>query len=263
MNLPPDFSLLGHTALVSGAGSPSGIGFAGATLLGQLGARLVVTSTTDRIDDRVTELRALGIDAHGFVARLESEAGVNSLQRALRRSELVPDILVNNAGMITVDDSELATGDITISLTEWNSAFAMNLTTAFLLTKAIVPIMRAAGWGRIINVSSLTGPIMAVQNDLAYATAKAGMVGFTRSLAVDEARHGITANAVAPGWISTGSQTEAERAEGGLVPLGRNGQAHEVASVIAWLASPGASYVTGQLSAVDGGNSIAEQRLIA
>ena len=120
--------------------------------------------------------------------------------------------------------------------------------------------MRDAGWGRIVNVSSVTGPVMASRADVSYASAKAGMVGMTRALAVDEAAHGITANAVAPGWIATMSQLPDEAAAGRRVPLGRSGTPEEVASAIVWLASVGASYVTGQVIVIDGGNSVAEER---
>jgi 3-oxoacyl-[acyl-carrier protein] reductase len=101
---------------------------------------------------------------------------------------------------------------------------------------------------------------MAMRADAAYAAAKAGMVGLTRATAIDAAAHGITVNAVAPGWIATGSQTPEEHDEGRVTPIGRSATPGEVASAIAWLASPGASYITGQSLVVDGGNSIAEQR---
>jgi 3-oxoacyl-[acyl-carrier protein] reductase len=247
-------------ALITGAGSPGGIGFAAARQLGLAGTRVVLTSTTDRIHSRVDELTALGIEASGHVTRLDTEAEVEALFDALRAAGTVPSILVNNAGMVTVGDAEMDAGDILTSVDAWNRSLTSNLTTAFLVSRAAVPAMRDAGWGRIVNVSSLTGHVMAARADVAYAAAKAGMVGLTRALAVDEAPHGITVNAVAPGWIATLSQLPEETAAGDRVPLGRSGTPDEVASAIVWLASSGASYITGQVIVIDGGNSISEER---
>ncbi len=259
--IPSRFDLRGTTALITGAGSATGIGFASAVALGEMGARVIVTGTTARIHDRVAELEASGIDATGLVLRLDTEAGSEALARGLENLAAQPTILVNNAGMVTVDDTEIAQGGIEMSTTEWDRALAINLTTAFHATRAVIPFMRSASWGRVINITSVTGPVMGVRGDLGYAAAKAGMAGLTRALAVDEAVLGITVNAVAPGWIATGSQLPYEAAEGHLVPVGRSGTPSEIASTVAWLASPGASYITGQIIVVDGGNSVGEERI--
>ena len=257
--LPLDLDLSGRTALVTGCGSPSGIGFATARALAQRGARVAMTATTERIEARVAELHDEGLNAVGVVARLETEAAAIAAVRAVVEAVGAPSILVNNAGMVATGE-EMPRGDIGMSVEEWRSAVDVNLTSVFLVTRAVVAGMRDAGWGRIVSVASTTGAVQAARDDLGYATAKAGVLGFTRELAVDEARRSITVNAVAPGWIATGSQLPQEAEEGELVPLGRSGTAEEVSSAIAWLASPGASYVTGQLIVVDGGGSVIEER---
>jgi 3-oxoacyl-[acyl-carrier protein] reductase len=109
-------------------------------------------------------------------------------------------------------------------------------------------------------VSSVSGPVMAMRGEPAYAATKAAMVGLARALAIDCAADGVTVNAVAPGWIETGSQTPHEHAQGLATPMGRSARPEEVAASIGWLASPSASYMTGQCLVVDGGNSIAEER---
>lgn len=260
--LPREFNLAGLTALVTGCGSASGIGFATARLLGELGARVIMTATTDRIEARAGELQAAGIDAVGVIARLESAEFAADLVARLNANELLPDILVNNAGMIAVGE-EWARGDLSMPDADWQQTIDANLSSVFYLTRALVPTMVARGWGRVIVTSSTTGGVGAARDDIAYAAAKAGLVGLTRALAVDTARSGVTVNAVAPGWIATGSQLDSEKIEGTLVPVERSGQAHEVATAMAFLASPGASYITGQLIVVDGGNSIAEERRFA
>ncbi|MFM2412236.1 MAG: hypothetical protein RLZZ587_569 [Actinomycetota bacterium] len=260
--VPDTFDLTGRTALVTGAGSAEGIGFAAARELGLLGAAIVITATTARVDNRVRELEALGIDANGIVARLESPELVDAMVADLGSRKISPDIVVNNAGMIATGD-DWARGDLSMPADHWQATIDANLSSTFYVSRALLPAMIERGWGRIINVASTTGGVGAARDDIAYAAAKAGVVGLTRALAVDSAIHGVTVNAVAPGWIATASQLESEVIEGTLVPAGRSGTPGEVGSVIASLAIPGASYITGQLVVVDGGNAIAEERRFA
>lgn len=222
----------------------------------------MVCATTDRIQQRVTELSALGASAEGFVGDLGDPSAASDLvDRVLARWSRL-DILVHNAGMTSVALPGTESGSVTMSYETWRASMSRNLDSAFLVAHAAVEPMRAQGWGRIVNVTSVTGPFMAMRGEVAYASAKAGLVGLTRALAVDHARDGITVNAVAPGWIATGSQTPHEAREGAATPIGRSGTPDEVASAITWLTSPSASYITGQCLVIDGGNTINEERTL-
>jgi 3-oxoacyl-[acyl-carrier protein] reductase len=269
VTLPSAFDLSGRVALVTGAGAPDGIGMAVATLLGGFGARVAVAATTDRAHERAAELEAVGVGSVGVVADLTDEDQVADAVSTVRRALGAPTVLVNNAGMTSVSapavevsssgGAESGTvGDL--CLVAWHRSLARNLDTAFLATRAVLPGMQEQGWGRVVMVSSVTGPVMAMRGEAAYAAAKAGMLGLARSVAVDHARDGVTANVVAPGWIRTGSQTADEARQGERTPVGRSASPQEVAAVIAFLCSPGASYLTGQCLVVDGGNSVAEER---
>lgn len=260
--LPASLDLSGRSALVTGAGSGSGIGYATARALAELGAAVTLAATTDRIHERVDALRTRGYATHGAVADLTDVAAAERLVQAAYDHWGRLDIVVNNAGMTSVALPGTAeAGDaLALDVDAWRASIARNLDSAYFVSRAAVPLMREAGWGRIVMVASVTGPVMAMRGESAYAAAKAGMVGLARSMAVDFAADGVTVNAVAPGWIATGSQTDHEREQGLRTPMRRSATADEVASAITWLCTPGAAYTTGQCVVVDGGNSIAEER---
>lgn len=246
------------TAIVTGAGSAAGIGFATARLLGLTGLTVILTSTTDRVQQRVDELQAAGIHAVGIAGDLTDPAHADRVAAlALERTGRI-DILVNNAGLAAVTNVVAAATLAHLTDHDWANSIGCNLTTAFTMTRAVLPTMVERGYGRVVNVSSVSGPVCAFPGDGAYHAAKAGLVGLTRSVAIDYAGAGITCNAVAPGWIVTDSTTEDELAAGASCPLGRSGTADEVAHAILMLTARAASYITGQCLVVDGGNSIQE-----
>ena len=242
--------LQGKVALVTGASR--GIGRAIALELAGCGAVVAVNyrAGAEAAEAVVKEIEASGGRAQALQADVSESADIDRLVKATTDALGSLDILVNNAG-ITRDNLLLRMKD-----DEWDAVVDTNLRGAYLLTKAALRPMMRARWGRIITITSVVG-LMGNAGQANYAAAKAGLIGFTKSVAREMASRGITANAVAPGFVETDMSAglnEATR-EGILaaIPLGRWGQPSDIAQVVAFLASDAAAYVTGQTLAVDGG----------
>jgi 3-oxoacyl-[acyl-carrier protein] reductase len=254
------FRLDGRHVLVSGCGSRDGIGFASARFAARLGARVSITSTTERIDERAADLPG----AFAFAADLTDPGQAAAFVAAARAAHGPVDALVNNAGM-TQTGSEGGGGGAFVSLAPESLQRQLDITlkTAFHLTQAVLPEMVERGAGRIVMVSSVTGPLVSAPGSAAYAAAKGALDGLMRTIALEHGCDGITVNSVSPGWIATASSELDELEAGRHTPVGRSGTPDEVAAAVVFLCSAEASYVTGQTLVVDGGNVVQEHHGLA
>ena len=246
--MSPTASLDGQTALVTGASR--GIGRAVALALAEEGAEVVVNyaSSSEAAEAVVTEIQSKGGSAYALKADVADEDSVDELIKTVLKTSGRIDVLVNNAG-ITRDGLLMR-----MKTQDWQAVINLNLTGVFLCTRAVTRPMLKQKSGRIINITSVVG-LMGNAGQANYASAKAGVIGLTRSAAKELASRGITVNAVAPGFIATDMTKELD-VEGILasIPLGCFGTPEQVAGAVRFLSSdPASAYITGQVLQVDGG----------
>ncbi len=244
MTSPEKLPLIGRVALVTGGSR--GIGRAAAAALARAGAdvALIYRSRDAEAEETAALIRGHGRSALTIRADVSSQREVDEAVRAVEEQLGSPSLLVNNAGIIRPQPIDEITEE------DWDEVIAVNLKSAFLVSQRVLPAMRAAGWGRIINISSVAAQLGGVIGPH-YAASKAGMHGLTHSYAALLAKEGITVNTIAPALIATEMVSENPRARADLLPVGRFGEVDEVASVVLMLATN--SFITGQTINVNGG----------
>ena len=244
-------NLKGKVAIVTGAGH--GIGREIALSLARNGAEVVVTDVSDEIFEVEKQIEAVGSKALPIkcdVTELEQAQGVE--EQVVGRYARI-DILVNNAGIYPMKPFLEMTSD------DWNKVLRVNLNGAFHCTKAVLPKMVAQKYGKIVNISSISGPVVAFLNLVHYSASKAAIAGFTKSLALEVAQYGINVNAVAPGPIDVGAMTpdmEMYQQVVKAIPLGRMGLPRDIANLVVFLVSDESNFITGQCIVSDGGYTL-------
>jgi 3-oxoacyl-[acyl-carrier protein] reductase len=245
----------GRTVLVTGASTGIGLGIAQA--FAQAGANVAMAARgVDRLDAAAAALRAAGYKAEAFALDVADQAAVRAVCARIAKTFGGIDILCANAGIYPVTKLDDLTG------AEWDEVMNVNVKGTFFCVQACLPYLRAAGVGRIILTSSITGPVTGISGLSHYGASKAAQLGFMRTAAMELAKDGITVNAVLPGLI----ETEALAALGdayvnsaiSLIPVGRIGQVRDIAGAAMFFAAPETGFITGQGLIIDGGQTLPE-----
>jgi len=245
--------------IVTGVAEAEGIGFGIAKVFAREGATVVCVVRRPIVFERVEELADAGYKAVGFVADLSKADEVNSMVDEVLAKFGRVDVLVNNAGGGEGVRGRLA--DITEE--GWDKVIDANLKTCMLCSKAVLPTMIERRRGKIVNISSVTGPMVTVPGSSAYSASKGAVSAFTRALALDVAEYGITVNSISPGYVETGvfsSQRDKEKLARS-VPMKRMGKPEEVGYLALFLSTEESNYITGQDIVFDGGNIIQEMKV--
>jgi len=248
-------------AIVTGCARAQGMGCAIAKVLAREGAVLAITDISDQVYERAKELQASGYKVVAYRVDLTKLKEVNEMVKKVLGQFGRVDILVNVAGSIPWGTVPSRVVDMTEE--EWDKVIAMNLKTTFNCIRAVLPSMINQKNGKIVNISSVTGPMVSTPHLAHYAAAKAGVTGLTRALANEVGEYGINVNAILPGSIDTRLDEvfpflgeESKKLE---IPLGRPGKPEEVADLVLFLASDESRYITGQMIVIDGGAFIMER----
>jgi 3-oxoacyl-[acyl-carrier protein] reductase len=250
---------LGKVALVTGAAR--GIGLAVARTLATEGAHVLLADRAEAVNERGRELRDAGLSVESTVVDVGSPSELRAMVDRVLASRGQIDILVNNAGIAPKKSNGLKALVEELDEEEWCHVLNINLTSAFILSKACIPAMRVREWGRIINLTSVAARSKSDISGAHYCASKAGLIGFSRVLANEVGRYGIRVNCIAPGRIMTPLAAVAgEEINQGyvkLIPVGRLGTPDDIAKVASFLASDDVDYVTGAVIDVNGGSYMA------